>query len=409
MPRAARLRACVPAVLVATVVGIVACRSGSTSVVGPTGSKCEISVTNETPEVPAAGGNGRLIVAATRECSWSAATQAAWINLSVTSGQGEGTVTYSVLPNPAGTPRRGRVVIAEQTIEVAQAPAPCRFEASPVSVNLDASGGEVSIGVQGPDGCPWTSRSDAGWIGDSVPREGTGSATIRFNVVPNTTGERSGTVTIADAAVHVRQAGRAASPPPPAPPPPPPAPTPPPPAPTPPPTPTCSYRLSDTTRNVGPDAEEFGVGVTTPAGCAWTVSSDATWIRVVDGHVGSGNGSFHLAVAANTGAVRAGTVRVATQTLRIQQAAGAVCTYAIKPTYYNAGRGPDDIDIAVTADAGCAWTATSPASWVAVVEGQTGSGNGRVRLLVQPNTGAVRFATLTIAGQPFELRQLGPR
>jgi hypothetical protein len=45
---------------------------------------------------------------------------------------------------------------------------------------------------------------------------------------------------------------------------------------------------------------------------------------------------------------------------------------------------------------------------VSVAEGATGSGNGMVRLLVQPNSGAPRSVTLTIAGQPFELRQEGP-
>jgi hypothetical protein len=42
-----------------------------------------------------------------------------------------------------------------------------------------------------------------------------------------------------------------------------------------------------------------------------------------------------------------------------------------------------------------------------VAEGQSGSGSGTVRLLVDPNEGAAREVTLSIAGQPFELRQNG--
>jgi hypothetical protein len=60
-----------------------------------------------------------------------------------------------------------------------------------------------------------------------------------------------------------------------------------------------------------------------------------------------------------------------------------------------------------SADAGCTWTATSPVSWVTVVEGRDGSGTGTVRLLVQENSGDVRSTTLTIAGQPFNLLQNG--
>jgi hypothetical protein len=61
----------------------------------------------------------------------------------------------------------------------------------------------------------------------------------------------------------------------------------------------------------------------------------------------------------------------------------------------------------VTVDATCSWQATSTVPWVSVAEGATGTGSGTVRLLVQPNSGTTRSVTLTIAGQPFDLRQLG--
>jgi len=63
------------------------------------------------------------------------------------------------------------------------------------------------------------------------------------------------------------------------------------------------------------------------------------------------------------------------------------------------------IDVDVTTDPGCTWTATSTVTWVTVVEGATGPGKGKVRLLVQANDGPARSVVLTIAGQPFALRQ----
>jgi hypothetical protein len=86
-----------------------------------------------------------------------------------------------------------------------------------------------------------------------------------------------------------------------------------------------------------------------------------------------------------------------------------LCAPAIKPGYYDAGRGPDDITIHVTAEDGCTWTAASTVSWVAVTQGASGSGDGIVHLAVQPNSGSARAVTLTIAGQPFALTQLGSR
>ena len=72
-----------------------------------------------------------------------------------------------------------------------------------------------------------------------------------------------------------------------------------------------------------------------------------------------------------------------------------------------ARRGRDDLDIEVTAEPGCTWTASSGVTWVTVAEGATGTGKGKVRLLVQANDGPPRQAVLTIAGQPFEIRQDG--
>ena len=86
-----------------------------------------------------------------------------------------------------------------------------------------------------------------------------------------------------------------------------------------------------------------------------------------------------------------------------------LCSFEIKPGYYDAGRGPDDILIKVTAQTGCTWTAASGVSWVTVAQGASGSGDGTVRLIVQPNGGAARAVTLTIAGQPFALTQAGVR
>jgi hypothetical protein len=130
------------------------------------------------------------------------------------------------------------------------------------------------------------------------------------------------------------------------------------------------------------------------------------WVKVAQGSSGSGDGTVRLLIDANSGAARTADVTVAGETFRVRQNG---CSTSIKPTSYHAGRGPDDITIAVTADAGCTWTAASTVTWVTVTEGQTGTGDGTVRLLVQPNHDKDRSVTLTIAAQPFTLRQDGSK
>ncbi|MFS8087376.1 MAG: BACON domain-containing protein, partial [Acidobacteriota bacterium] len=64
------------------------------------------------------------------------------------------------------------------------------------------------------------------------------------------------------------------------------------------------------------------VAVTTGGGCAWTGSANASWITVLSGATGSGNGVLSYSAAANSGAARTGTLTIAGQTFTINQAAG---------------------------------------------------------------------------------------
>jgi hypothetical protein len=60
---------------------------------------------------------------------------------------------------------------------------------------------------------------------------------------------------------------------------------------------------------------------------------------------------------------------------------------------------------AVTIPGGCGWTAASNASWINITAGANGSGNGTVNYVVAANSGVNRIGTITIAGQPFVVRQ----
>ena len=63
--------------------------------------------------------------------------------------------------------------------------------------------------------------------------------------------------------------------------------------------------------------------------------------------------------------------------------------------------------VAVTAGAGCAWTAQSHASWITVTAGTPGAGAGTVTFSVAPYPGKPknRNGTITVAGQTFSVRQ----
>jgi len=404
---------------------LAACGTSSSTSVGPSAAKCGVSVTNDSAKVPASGGTGTLVVSTARECAWSAHADGNWITLTATEGQGPTTLTFAVAPNVQASERQGAVIIADQKISIVQQAAPCRYEVTPPRQAIGSSGGDVAFTVSAAAGCTWSAKSNAPWIETVSPASGSGTATVRVHVAENTAEARSGSATIAGSAVTIDQAGVTfppptppppASPTPPAPAPPappptePPQPAPPPPAPLPP-APTCTFAVSPKTQVAGPDGEDVVASVKAPAGCAWTAASSASWITVRAGASGTGDGSVRLAVASNSGTARTGTATIAGQQLTIeQQAARAptpLCTYAIKPAWYDAGRGPDDVRVQVTAPRDCAWTATSGVSWATVSEGATGSGDGLVRLRLEANSGPPRSAKPVIAGIEFSLSQHG--
>jgi hypothetical protein len=64
--------------------------------------------------------------------------------------------------------------------------------------------------------------------------------------------------------------------------------------------------------------------------------------------------------------------------------------------------------VGVIAGSGCSWTAVSNVSWITIVSGKSGTGNGTVKYSVSQNTAtASRTGTLTIGGQTFTVTQSG--
>ncbi len=232
-----------PALQFAAVVaaaGLLATGCGSTtetSVATPTApARCQATLGVATTNFGVSGGTGSVAVSVARECSWSARSAVPWISVTGgQEGQGEGTVTFRIGENVDPSTRRGSLSVAEQSVQLAQEAAPCRYSIESPESSAPAAGGELSIDIHTHALCNWTLTAAVDWVSMS-PTSGKGDGVIHVAVSPNTaTVPRSADVTIAGQRVTLSQESRAATPPPTNPKPPapaPPAPTPP--APTPP-------------------------------------------------------------------------------------------------------------------------------------------------------------------------------
>jgi streptogramin lyase len=147
-------------------------------------------------------------------CGWAATSNHSWIT--VTSGPGgigNGTVGYSVDPNPTAYSRGGSISIADRysggpghTFAIIQDPAPCTASLLPAVASFSGTAGADFLSVNSPIGCPWTAVSNDGWISVDAGAAGNGSAVVLYSVAANPGSDaRTGTMTVAGHTFTVNQ------------------------------------------------------------------------------------------------------------------------------------------------------------------------------------------------------------
>jgi hypothetical protein len=271
------------------------------------------------------GGTGTISVTAGSGCAWTATSNASFLTISQgSSGSGNGTVQFSVAVN-TGAERTGSILIAGITVAILQRlaaaipPSPVTFgvptPTSPIGgVTIDTprpslivtnapvtggNAGSVTYRFEVSDQSSFPADPVRTFSVDGVV-QGSGSTT---GVIPRdlgpavlwywharatngtSTGAYSGTETF-------RTAGG------------------------------CTIALSTTSFNAAPAGDAGQVGVTTTSTCAWTATSNASFITVTSGSSGTGNGTVGFSVASNgTGASRSGTIAIGGQTFTVNQSA----------------------------------------------------------------------------------------
>ena len=324
------------------------CGSSSTMLVSPTGpsERCAITLNVTTSSITPAGGSGTINILTERECGWTLRAGSDWLTINVpTAGQGPAELVFTVQPNRSTTPRAVEVSVADQRATISQQAATCPWNVTPSDITIGAAGGDRTVRLSTEDFCSWAVTSAESWIAITSASQGSGSGDISLRIARNEGPERAANIEVPGGTVTVRQ--RDGTPPPenpPAPAPTPPRPTPTPPRPTPtPPSPT-------------PPAPEPPAQPPPPE----------------------------------------------------PPPLPAPCTFQVAPSAFNNVAFPaGSLQVDVTTQAGCAWSAASNASWVTISSGAQGTGSGRVQLSAAENTGSARSGTVVIANQTVTVNQQG--
>ena len=358
---------------------------GQTFTVNQAGVACTFSLNPTSASAVAAGGNGTTSVTTPAGCAWTAASNApGWLSVTGTaSGSGNGTISFSTSANSSSQTRQGTLTIGGQTFTVNQAGVACSYALTPVVSSVGASGGSAATSMTAPAGCAWTATSNApSWLTVSTGGSGSGNGTVTLAASANTVAQtRQGTVTIGGQTFTVNQAAAG-----------------------------CTFSLNPTSASAVAAGGNGTTSVTALAGCAWTAASNAPgWLTVTAGSSGSGNGTISFSTSANSSSqARQGTLTIGGQTFTVNQA-GVACTFSLSPVNASVAAAGGSGSTAVTAPAGCAWSAASNATgWLSVTGTASGSGNGTISFSASANSGSqTRQGTLTIGGQTFTVNQAG--
>ena len=341
--------------------------------------KCQVGLALAQATMTSAGGVGSITVAAQPECQWTAVSEAAWITgVTPPSGQGDGEVRFQVATNPSATAREGSVVFNDIRARLTQSGSPCSVVLSATSQTMAAGAASGTIGVTAPTGCPWTAASNQPWLVVTSGSAGSGAGSVGFSIGANAGGARTGTIAIGGQEFVVTQTEVGVTP--------------------------CEYSLQASAASIGPTAITVPVSVQAGAGCAWTSTSNVSWLTFVGPSVGLGNGSVTLSATVNTGNSRVGTATIAGRTFTVSQAGS--CAISINPAAQAvAAAGGNAAPVSVTAAVGCGWASVASQTWITITSGASGSGNGSVAFSVAANSGPSRVGTISTGGQVHTVTQ----
>ena len=147
------------------------------------------------------------------------------------------------------------------------------------------------------------------------------------------------------------------------------------------------------------------VTITTQPECEWSAASQAGWITNLSPASGQGSAQVSFQAAPNPApAARTGEIVVNGVRMQVVQEP-APCVFRVRPGNLAFGPAGGTISTSVSALNGCTWSASADVPWITLKSGAQGDGDGTAMFSVIANTGPLRSATISIAGQTFPVTQ----
>lgn len=325
--------------------------------------------------------------------AWTATSDSSWVR--ITSGgpeSGNGTVSFTVDPNPTTSVRDGIITIranspysySYQDFEVTQEGKPY-LAINPPSNRLDQTFHSSEV-ISVDSNTSWLASTNNSWIKIKSGTPGNGSGTVTYEVNFNSHyQDRKGYIYLDGPEVSkkthtIYQKGNEKL--------------------------IVEYGSKGYSSSGGSD------GLSVTSNRSWSAHSDSGWINITSGSSGSpGTSTVYYNVSSNSGAEREGKIIVETESgwldreVVITQSAYTAPYTNISPVSMTVPAGGGSYDINVSSDQG--WSVSNLVSWIKV-DKTSGANDGAIGVTVDPHESLTsREHTISVGGTPHKVIQEG--
>jgi hypothetical protein len=309
------------------------------------------------------------------ECAWTVQTDAGWISTiapASDNGDGNAIIVYSVAANSEEIRRIGTIKILDgnsvvrQTLSVTQeGVSPSDYSFFPASGTFPANGGNGTMQLSAPENAAWSLKPGRGII-NLFPSSGTGSASITFSVLPNSSCDlRSNSIVVLDANSAVQK--------------------------------TFSivqaegigtFSLSTNALSISASGDSNSVYLATGKTCNRMLQSDAEWIHLPSTN-GIGSALVSVLASSNPGPARSASIRIldsnfaVRETIVVTQPQASV-SYSLSSSYLIFTANGGNVSVGLAANA--TWTAEADVNWITGISPATGNGSSVIDYSVAANT-----------------------
>ncbi len=300
------------------------------------------------------GGGGSILTSGMG--TWTASTAASWLTITprITATAGTSCI-YTVSANFSADTRQGVITVNDKTHTVTQTGYTATL--SPTSGSKTLTGGSGTVAITVSPSVSWSATSNSEWVTVS-PAGGVSSGTVAYAVAAYTgVTTRTATLTIAGRTFTLSQTG-------------------------------ADVNITPGSAEKAYSSDIVQVSVSALATTTWNVTSNATWISVIDAGNKFGDSAVTLAVSTNPSYLdRTGTVTIGSATFTIRQSGTPNPVLDILPKEAIADPLGAYGNIAVLATPDGPWTAETLSPWIVISQGASGSGNGNIQYVASANPG----------------------